>query len=106
MEQLARAVQEATGEAVELAYVDQGYTGQDAAAAAETHGIRLEVVKHTQAKRGFVLLPRRWVVELMPRRQRKERSNRSTLTEACCIGDGGRSSGIALQGEVPNHPTL
>src|SRR6266568_3676474 len=48
---------------VELAYVDQGYTGQDAAAAAETHGIRLEVVKHTQAKRGFVLLPRRWVVE-------------------------------------------
>ena len=63
MEQLARAVQEATGEAVELAYVDQGYTGQDAAAAAETHGIRLEVVKHTQAKRGFVLLPRRWVVE-------------------------------------------
>ena len=27
------------------------------------HGIRLEVVKHTEAKRGFVLLPRRWVVE-------------------------------------------
>ena len=27
------------------------------------HGIQLEVVKHTQAKRGFVLLPRRWVVE-------------------------------------------
>jgi transposase len=26
-------------------------------------GIRLEVVKHTEAKRGFVLLPRRWVVE-------------------------------------------
>jgi len=63
VQQLARAVQAATGEAVELAYVDQGYTGQDAAAAAETHGIRLEVVKHTQAKRGFVLLPRRWVVE-------------------------------------------
>src|SRR5437879_5019822 len=27
------------------------------------HGIRLEVVKHTEAKHGFVLLPRRWVVE-------------------------------------------
>ena len=27
------------------------------------HGIQLEVVKHTEAKRGFVLLPRRWVVE-------------------------------------------
>ena len=63
VQQLAAAVQSATGASVELAYVDQGYTGQDAAAAAETHGIRLEVVKHTQAKRGFVLLPRRWVVE-------------------------------------------
>ncbi len=31
--------------------------------AAEEHGIRLEVVKLPEAKRGFVLLPRRWVVE-------------------------------------------
>ena len=31
--------------------------------AAREHGIALEVVKHTEAKRGFVLLPRRWVVE-------------------------------------------
>lgn len=60
---LAEAVQQITGEHVELAYVDQGYTGENAALAAETHGIRLEVVKHTEAKRGFVLLPRRWVVE-------------------------------------------
>jgi transposase len=43
--------------------VDQGYTGQAAEKAAAEHGIRLEVVKHTEAKRGFVLLPRRWVVE-------------------------------------------
>jgi transposase len=60
---LAEAVQQITGEQVELAYVDQGYTGENAAQAAEKHGIRLEVVKHTEAKRGFVLLPRRWVVE-------------------------------------------
>ncbi len=60
---LAEAVQEATGETVELAYVDQGYTGEDAAAEAEKHGLRLEVVKLPEAKRGFVLLPRRWVVE-------------------------------------------
>ncbi len=60
---LAAAVQQATGEAVELAYVDQGYTGEQAAAAAAEHGIRLEVVKLPEAKRGFVLLPRRWVVE-------------------------------------------
>jgi transposase len=61
--ELADAVQEATGEAVELAYVDQGYTGDRPAADAAARGIRLEVVKHTEAKRGFVLLPRRWVVE-------------------------------------------
>ncbi len=51
------------GNTVELAYVDQGYTGPNAAEAAQQHGIRLEVVKHPMAKRGFVLLPRRWVVE-------------------------------------------
>ena len=56
------AVQEATGDAVEAAFVDQGYTGDEPAAAA-AHGIRLEVVKLPEAKRGFVLLPRRWVVE-------------------------------------------
>lgn len=60
---LAEAVQQITGEHVELAYVDQGYTGENAAQAAQKHGIQLEVVKHTEAKRGFVLLPRRWVVE-------------------------------------------
>jgi len=60
---LAAAVQSATGASVELAYVDQGYTGKEPAAAAAVHGIRLEVVKLPEAKRGFVLLPRRWVVE-------------------------------------------
>jgi transposase len=63
VDQLAAAVQAATGDTVELAYVDQGYTGEQPAADAAAHGIRLEVVKHTEAKRGFVLLPRRWVVE-------------------------------------------
>lgn len=60
---LAEAVQEITGKTVTLAYVDQGYMGEAPRAAAEAHGIELEVVKHTEAKRGFVLLPRRWVVE-------------------------------------------
>jgi transposase len=63
VEALAEAVQGATGESVELAYVDRGYTGEEAAEKAESHGIRLEVVKHPKARRGFVLLPRRWVVE-------------------------------------------
>src|SRR5882724_11025295 len=60
---LARDVQEQTGKSVELAYVDQGYTGERAAEAAARHQIELSVVKLPQAKRGFVLLPRRWVVE-------------------------------------------
>jgi transposase len=61
--ELAERVQAETGETVEIAYVDQGYTGESAADAAEEHGIRLEVVKLPTAKRGFVLLPRRWVIE-------------------------------------------
>jgi transposase len=61
--QIAETVQDVTGHQVTLGYVDQGYTGDAAADAAAAHGIRLEVVKHTEAKRGFVLLPRRWVVE-------------------------------------------
>jgi transposase len=60
---LAEAVQEATGDSVDLAYVDQGYTGPGAEIAAADEGIDLEVVKLPEAKRGFVLLPRRWVVE-------------------------------------------
>lgn len=60
---LAQAVQAVTGENVQLAYVDQGYTGERASDAAKEHGIKLEVVKSPIAKKGFVLLPRRWVVE-------------------------------------------
>lgn len=65
---LAAAVQEATGQAVTLAYADQGYTGDQPVADAAAHGITLEVVKpdrtqKAKKKKGFVLLPRRWVVE-------------------------------------------
>jgi transposase len=60
---LVERVQEATGEMVEVAFVDQGYSGERPAAAAAARGIRLEVVKLPGARRGFVLLPRRWVVE-------------------------------------------
>lgn len=63
VEALAAKVQETTGDTVELAYVDQGYTGADAAAAAAGWDIRLQVVKLPEARHGFVLLPRRWVVE-------------------------------------------
>lgn len=60
---LAKDVQKATGRSVQLAYVDQGYSGETPAADAKKHGIELRVVKLSQAKRGLVLLPRRWVVE-------------------------------------------
>lgn len=63
VETLAHEVQEATGENIDLAYVDQGYTGEEPATAAAKQGIELVVVKLPEAKRGFVLLPRRWVVE-------------------------------------------
>src|SRR5436190_15949603 len=61
--ELAEAVQRVTEEKVQVAFVDQGYTGQDPLDAAAGVAIRLEVIKHHEAKRGFVLLPRRWVVE-------------------------------------------
>ena len=68
---LAAAVQEATGQMVTLAYADQGYTGNQPVADAGAHGITLEVVKPDRTKtskskskkKGFVLLPRRWVVD-------------------------------------------
>ena len=61
--ELAQAVQEATGQSVQIAFVDQGYTGDDPQHAAAEQGIQLEVIKLPETKRGFVLLPRRWVVE-------------------------------------------
>ncbi len=63
VQELAQQVQEITGETVEIAFVDQGYTGEQAAQDAAVEGIQLEVVKLPEAKKGFVLLPRRWVVE-------------------------------------------
>ena len=63
VQELTQAVQQATGQNVQIAYVDQGYTGEQPAQDAKSNGINLEVVKLPQAKRGFVLLPRRWVVE-------------------------------------------
>ena len=60
---MAEELQELTNDKVEVAFVDQGYTGEEPAVQANAHGIRLEVVKLEEAKRGFVLLPRRWVVE-------------------------------------------
>jgi len=63
VQKLAEQVQEITGNSVAIAYVDQGYTGDDPEQAAKEAGIELIVIKLPEAKKGFVLLPRRWVVE-------------------------------------------
>src|SRR5436190_10201342 len=63
VQDLAKRIQEVTGETVEIAFVDQGYTGEEPAAVASEQKIQLIVVKHNEPKRGFLLLPRRWVVE-------------------------------------------
>ena len=74
---LCEEVQEATGQSVRVAFADQGDTGAQPAADAATHGIDLVVVKPAEptatppapavrpaaAGKGFVLLPKRWVVE-------------------------------------------
>jgi transposase len=61
--QLAQQLQQVTGESVQIAFGDQGYTGDEPAQAAAEQGIDLVVVKLPEAKKGFVLLPKRWVVE-------------------------------------------
>jgi transposase len=60
---LTAQVQQVAEQKVEVAFVDQGYTGESAATAAQANSMKLEVVSLPQAKHGFVLLPRRWVVE-------------------------------------------
>jgi transposase len=63
VQRLCEDVQQATGHTVQLAWADQGYTGEAASKAAQDNGIELQIVKLPEAKKGFVLLPRRWVVE-------------------------------------------
>lgn len=60
---MAQQVQAVTQQSVEVAFVDQGYTGDQPEQSAAEQGIQLVVVKLPDAKKGFVLLPRRWVVE-------------------------------------------
>jgi transposase len=61
--EFARQVQHVTGQTVKLPFADQGHTGDTAAQAARGEGMELQVVKLPETKKGFVLLPRRWVVE-------------------------------------------
>jgi len=53
-------VQEVSGESIERTHVDQGHTGEEPAEAAQAHGIRLDVIGLPEARRGLMLLLRRW----------------------------------------------
>lgn len=63
MQQLCAMLQEVTGQSVEMAWADQGYTGENAKNQAAEPSIGLRIIKLPEAKKGFVLLPRRWGVE-------------------------------------------
>jgi transposase len=52
---LAGKIQEVTGQSVRLAFVDQGYSGEQAEQDALAHDLTIEVVKLPEAKKGFVL---------------------------------------------------
>jgi transposase len=60
---LLDAAQEAVQGNLEVAFADAGYNGEKAAAAANKQGVELVIVRLPEAKRGFVLLPIRWVAE-------------------------------------------
>lgn len=62
MFELCEAVLTVTGYTVELAWADQGYTGEHLRQDAQAHGIELQVIKLAKTKKGVVLLPKRWVV--------------------------------------------
>jgi transposase len=63
VEALCEQVQTVTGQHVEVMFADGGYTGETALGDAEWNAIELVVVKRPEATKGFVLLPKRWVVE-------------------------------------------
>lgn len=86
--ELATRVQQVTGQTVEPAYVAPGYTGAEPAEAAAAQSIQLEVVKLPEAegpKRGFVLLPRRWVVERRFARPARRASAAWPATMCACL---------------------
>jgi transposase len=62
--ELRETMQMVTLHTVELAWADQGSTSEQPRQDAKAPGIELQVIKRTEVKKGFVLLPNRWMVEL------------------------------------------
>lgn len=62
---LCDAVQDVTGQQVEVAFVDAGYTGPQSEKEAKEYKIQLQVVKVPQTQKGFVLLPKCFVTQTL-----------------------------------------
>ena len=60
---LTEQVQAVTGGNVQKAYADCAYTGERTEQAAKANGVEMEIVKLADTVRGFVVLPKRWIVE-------------------------------------------
>lgn len=60
---LCREVQRQTGDRVDVMLVDQGYSGEQASIDAALNDVELVVVRRPAGASGFVLLPKRWIVE-------------------------------------------
>ena len=61
--QLCERVPALTCQTVQVGFVDQGHPGEEAEYAAAVHNIEPQVVKKPEGRTGFVLVPRRRVVE-------------------------------------------
>jgi transposase len=61
--QITEDIQAVTGNSVDVLYADGAYSGENAAKAAQEHGVSLQIIKVPDAVRGFVVLPKRWIVE-------------------------------------------
>ncbi|GHG08683.1 hypothetical protein GCM10017783_21570 [Deinococcus piscis] len=60
---LCHQIQAVTGDRVDVVLADGGYTGEQAEIDAALLDIELVVVKRPAGASGFVLLPKRWIVE-------------------------------------------
>ena len=68
---------------LQILFADQSYTGALVTWAKEHLQLALEIVKKAADQPGFVLLPRRWVVELVLSRRRRRRCGHCS---GLCLG--------------------
>ncbi len=60
---ICQKIQEETGGNIDVMIGDQGYTGEQVEIDAALNDIEFVIIKRSDSAKGFVLLPRRWVIE-------------------------------------------